>query len=114
MLMDVTTALLSSGAMFVISFVLLFLIYYFTSPLYTEYGDQKSRLYYSLVNSFYFSLVLAILFLVLPALSDSYGVLASLAVGFVIILASTLVQVYAITIFVRRGIINMKQKRRAK
>jgi hypothetical protein len=112
MLIDVSSALISTGTMFVIGSVVLFLIYYFTSPLYTEYGDKKSRLYYSLFNALYFSIVLAILFLILPPLSESSGMLVSLAVGLVIILASTLVHVYAINALVRRGIIKIKQKRR--
>jgi MFS family permease len=114
MLLNTTDALLSTGAMFSVGFVLLFLIYYITSPLYTEYGDQKSRIYYSLINAFYFSLVLAILFLVLPWLSDSYGWLMSMAVGFAIILASTLLQVFAVTQLVKRGIIRMRQKTRGR
>lgn len=114
MLMDITSALLPTGAMFVAGFVLLFLIYYFTSPIYTEYGDKKSRLYYSLFNALYFSLALAILFLVLPALSDSYGIWASIAVGLVVILASTLIQVFAVTTLVKRGIIKMRQKKRGR
>ncbi|BAI60252.1 conserved hypothetical protein [Methanocella paludicola SANAE] len=112
MLMDVSSALISTGTMFVIGSVVLFLIYYFTSPLYTEYGDKRSRLYYSLFNALYFSIVLAILFLILPSLSESSGMLISLAIGLVIILASTLVHVYAINVLVRRGIIKIKQKRR--
>lgn len=114
MLMDTMDAVASTGAMFSIGFVLLFLIYYFTSPLYTEYGDKKSRLYYSLLNAFYFSAVLAILFLVLPWLSDSYGLLMSMAVGFAIILASTLTQVFAVSQLVKRGIIRMRQKKRGR
>ncbi len=114
MLIDITAALASTAVTFVLGCVILFLIYYFTSPLYTEYGDKKSRLYYSLVNALYFSLVLAILFLVLPPLSESYGLLVSLSVGLVIILASTLAQVYAVTILVRRGIIKIRRKTRAK
>jgi hypothetical protein len=109
-MLDTTAILLSTAAMFVIGFVLLFLIYYFTSPLYTEYGNPRSRLIYSLVNSLYFSLVLAIMFAVLPTLSDIYGVMPSLAVGVVIILISTIVQVLAISTLVRRGIIRMKRK----
>jgi hypothetical protein len=109
-MLDTTAILLSTAAMFVIGFVLLFLIYYFTSTLYTEYGNARSRLYYSLVNSFYFSLVLAIMFALLPWLSDTYGVIASLGVGIVIILISTIVQVFAINTLVRRGIIRMKRK----
>ena len=112
MLMDASSTLLSTGAMFVIGFVLLFLIYYFTSPIYTEYGDRKSRLLYSIINSLYFSLVLAVLFLALPALSDRYGILASLAGGVVIIIASTTIQVLAITTLIKRRIINIRQKRR--
>lgn len=112
MLMDVSSALISTGTMFVIGSVVLFLIYYFTSPLYTEYGDKRSRLYYRLFNALYFSIVLAILFLILPSLSESSGMLISLAIGLVIILASTLVHVYAINVLVRRGIIKIKQKRR--
>lgn len=109
MLMD---PMIFTGAVFVIGFALLFLIYYFTSPIYTEYGDKKSRLYYSLVNALYFSLALAILFLALPALSDSYGILASVAVGIVIIIVSTLLHVYIITELVKRRIISIRQKRR--
>ena len=98
--------------MFLLGFVLLFLIYYFTTPIYTEYGDKKSRLYYSFINAFYFALVLAILFAILPMLSNNYGVLPSLGVGIVIIIISTMAQVYVITTLVRRGFIKMKQKRR--
>lgn len=112
--MDVSSALISTGTMFVIGSVVLFLIYYFTSPLYTEYGDKRSRLYYSLFNALYFSIVLAILFLILPSLSESSGMLISLAVGLVIILASTLVHVYTIKVLVRRGIIKIKQKKRTR
>jgi len=112
MLMDLSSTLLSTGAMFIIGFVLLFLIYYFTSPIYTDYGDRKSRLLYSIINSLYFSLVLALLFLALPALSDRYGILASLAGGVAIIVASTTIQVLAITTLVKRRIINIRQKRR--
>ena len=112
MLLDTTSSLLSTGAMFVIGFVLLFLIYYFTSPIYTEYGDKRSRLLYSLINALYFSLVLAILFLALPALSDRFGLLVSIGVGIVIILVSTLAQVFTVTTLVKRHIIRIRQKRR--
>ncbi len=112
MLMDVPAALLSTGAMFVVGFVLLFLIYYFTTTIYTEYGDKKSRLYYSLLISLSFSLILAILFLVLPALSNSYGVLIGIAAGLVIIVVATIAQVFITTVLVRRGVIKMRQKKR--
>lgn len=98
--------------MFVVGFALLFLIYYFTSPVYTEYGNSRSRLIYSFINSFYFSLVLAILFVVLPKMSETYGVLASLAAGLAIILVSTLVQVYSVAMLVKSGFLKMRPKRR--
>jgi len=115
MLVEATQDFLQSAAvMFLIGFPLLFLIYYFTSPVYTEYGDRRSRLLYSLINSFYFSLVLAILFVLLPWLSDAYGMLPSLAVGLVIILISTFTQVYAIALLVRSGFLKMRRKRRGR
>jgi len=112
MLESVVDALLSSAIVFVLAFLVLFLIYYFTSPIYTEYGDKRSRLYYCLLNSLYFSLVLTVLFAVLPGLSDSYGVLASLAVGFVIIIIATFIQVYSVAFLVRGGSLKMRQKTR--
>ena len=104
----------STATMFLLGFGLLFLIYYFTSPMYTEYGDRRSRLFYSFINSFYFSMVLAILYAVLPRLSNTHGVLASLAVGLAIILVSTIIHVYAIALLVRSGLLKMRRKRRAK
>lgn len=104
----------SAAVMFSLGFALLFLIYYFTSPVYTDYGDRRSRFLYSLINSFYFSLVLAVLFALLPRLSDTYGLLASLAVGLVIILFSTFAQVYAIALLVKSGILKMRRKKRVK
>ena len=101
-----------TAIMFLIGFALLFLIYYVTSPVYTEYGDRKSRVLYSLINSFYFALVLAILFALLPRLSDAYGVLASLAAGVVIIVVATFTQVYAVALLVRSGFLKMRQKKR--
>lgn len=99
-------------ATFVAGFVLLFLIYYFTSPLYTEYGDGKSRLRYSLVNALYFSLAIALLFLALPAVSAAYGVVAGVAAGVAIVAAGTLVHVCTVTVMARRGLIKVRQKRR--
>ncbi|HTX44292.1 MAG TPA: hypothetical protein VMC61_06140 [Methanocella sp.] len=101
-----------TAILFFVGFALLFLIYYFTSPVYTEYGDRRSRLLYSLLNSFYFSLVLAILFALLPWLSNAYGVLPSLVVGLIIILVSTFAQVYVIALLVRGGFLKMRQKKR--
>jgi hypothetical protein len=100
--------------MFFVGFALLFLIYYFTSTIYTEYGDRRSRILYSLINSLYFALVLAILFALLPGLSDAYGVLPSLAAGLAIILVSTFAQVYAIAMLVRGGFLKMRRKRRGR
>jgi hypothetical protein len=102
----------SAGVMFIVGFALLFLIYYFTSPVYTEYGNNRSRLLYSFINSFYFSLVLAILFVVLPKMSEVYGVLISLAVGLAIILVSTFAQVYAVAMLVKSGFLQMRPKKR--
>jgi hypothetical protein len=107
-------ALQSTAIMFLLGFALLFLIYYFTSPIYTEYGDRRSRLFYSFINAFYFSLVLATLFALLPWLSNAYGVLPSLAAGLVIILISTFAQVYSIALLVKSGFLKMRRKRRAK
>ncbi|MDI6898034.1 hypothetical protein [Methanocella conradii] len=112
MLESIVDILLSTAIVFALAFGVLFIIYYFTSPIYTEYGDKRSRLYYSLLNSLYFSLVLAILFAVLPGLSNSYGVLVSLAVGLVIILITTAIQVYAVAALVRGGFLKMRQKTR--
>lgn len=115
MLLETAESLLQSTAiMFLLCFALLFLIYYVTSPMYTEYDDRKSRLFYSFINSFYYSLVLAILFGVLPPLSDTYGVLASIAMGIVIILVTTITQIYAIALLVRSGLLKMRRKRRVK
>jgi MFS family permease len=115
MLAETTGNILQSTAvMFLLGFALLFLIYYFTSPVYTEYGDRKSRLFYSFINAFFFSLVLAILFVLLPRLSDAYGVLPSLAAGLALILISTFAQVYAIALLVKSGFLKMRRKRRAK
>ncbi len=107
-----TIALYSVAVMFVFGFILLFLIYYFTSPLYTVYGDKKSRLYYSLINSFYFSLLLTILFTALTILSNGIGMIASLIVCGVAILVGSALQVYIISELVKRDIIKMRQKRR--
>jgi hypothetical protein len=104
----------STAVMFLLGLALLFLIYYFTSPVYTEYGDRRSRLFYSFINAFYFSLVLAVLFVLLPRLSDLYGVLPSLAAGLAIILVSTFTQVYAIALLVKSGFLKMRRKRRGK
>jgi hypothetical protein len=113
MLMETTTSsLYSIAVMFFVGFFMLFLIYYFTSPIYTIYGDKKSRLYYSLVNSLYFSLLVTILFSVLTMLMDSIGMIASLVICGIAILAGTIFQVYLIAELVKRNIINMRQKRR--
>jgi hypothetical protein len=114
MLMEIGSLLLSTAVMFVFGFVALFLIYYFTTPIYTLYGDKKSRLYYSLINSAYFSLILAILFSLLPAISESSGLVLALAVGIVVILIGTVLQVYFISSLAKRGIIKMRQKPRRK
>ncbi len=113
MLLDlVTSTLLSTTVMFVLGFALLFLIYYYTSPFYTEYGDRRSRLYYSLINSFYFSFVLAVLFAVLPSLSETYGLIASLLVGMAIVLVATITQIYVITTLAKRGVLKIRRKKR--
>ena len=109
---NTTTALYSIAVMFFVGFFLLFLIYYFTSPLYTVYGDKRSRLYYSLFNSFYFSLLLTILFSVLTMFMDSIGMIATVIVCGIAILAGTALQVYIIAELVKRDIIVMRQKRR--
>ena len=114
MLGDLWGILQPTAITFLLGFALLFLIYYFTSPLYTEYGDGRSRLLYSFINSFYFSLVLAVLFAVLPKLSDIYGVLPSLAAGLAIILVSTLAQVYSIAFLVKGGFLKIGRKRKGK
>jgi hypothetical protein len=115
MLMDYAAAtLISAAAMFVIGFVVLFLIYYFTSPIYTEYGNRQSRLYYSLFNSLYFSIILAVLYAVLPTLSGSMGMIPSLGVGVIIIFIGTMAQVYIISALVKRGLIRMRPKARGR
>jgi hypothetical protein len=112
--MTIGEVLNSAAVIFLPGLALLFLVYYFTSPVYTEYGDRRSRLFYSFINAFYFSLILTALFALLPPLSDAYGLLASLAVGLVIILVSTFAQVYAIALLVKSGFLKMRQKRRGK
>jgi hypothetical protein len=113
MLVDNTTvALYSIAVMFFVGFLMLFLIYYFTSPLYTVYGDKRSRLYYSLFNSFYFSLLLTLLFSVLTMFMDRIGMIATLAICAIAMLAGTALQVYIIAELVKRNIIVMRQKRR--
>ncbi len=107
-------AIPSTAIMFLLGFAILFLIYYFTSPIYTEYDDRRSRALYSFINAFFFSLVLAVLFALLPRLSDAYGVLPSIAVGLAIIFVSTLAQVYAIAMLVKNGILKMRRKRRGR
>ncbi len=114
MLAETAGALSATAIMFLLGFALLFLIYYFTTPVYTEYDDRRSRLFYSLINAFYFSLVLAVLFALLPRLSDIYGVLPSLAVGLAIVLISTFAQVYTIAFLVKNGFLKMRRKRRLK
>jgi len=112
--METGTMLLSTVAMFIFGFVALFLIYYFTTPIYTQYGDKKSRLYYSLINSAYFSLILAVLFSMLPAISESCGLVLALAVGIVVILVGTVLQVYFVSSLAKKGVIKMRQKPRVK
>ncbi len=102
----------SIAVMFFFGFLLLFVIYYFTSPLYTIYGDKKSRLYYSLINSFYFSLLLTILFSVLTIFSSSIGMIASLVICGLAILIGTALQAYIIAELLKRNVIKMRQKRR--
>ncbi len=115
MLAETTGNILQSAAiMFLLCFAILFIIYYFTSPVYTEYGDRRSRLLYCLVNSLFFSLALAILFAMLPRISDAYGLLASLAAGLAIILVSTFVQVYTIAMLVKSGVLKMRRKSKVK
>jgi hypothetical protein len=104
--------LLPTAITFVVGFSLLFLIYYFTSPLYTEYGDGRSRLFYSLINSLYFSIALAILFVLLPWLSNAYGIIASLAAGVAVIIVSTSSQVYIVARLVRSGFLKVRQRRK--
>lgn len=113
MLTEITTLdMYSIAVMFFFGFFLLFVIYYFTSPIYTIYGDKKSRLYYSLINSLYFSLMLTILFSVLTIFSSSIGMIASILVCGLAILVGTALQVYIIAELIKRDIIKMRQKRR--
>lgn len=105
-----SNAVLSTIVMFVLGFVLLFLLYYFTSPFYTQYADKRSRLIYSGVNAVYFALVLALFFAILPGLSVQYGTIPSLVVGIVIAFLATGIQVYVISTLVKRGYIKMRRK----
>lgn len=111
MILDINTGVLvSTAVMFVLGFLILFVIYYFTAPFTTEFGDKRSRTVYSLVNALYFSIVLSIGFAILPGLSTAYGVISSLLVGLVIVFVFTVVQVLVISELVKRGILKMRRK----
>ncbi len=107
-------ALSNTAIIFLATFALLFLIYYYTSPVYTEYGDRRSRLLYSIINAFFFSLVLAVLFALLPWLSGAYGMLPGLAAGLAIVLITTFAQVYTIAFLVKGGVLKMRRKARGR
>lgn len=102
--------LVSAAVMFILGFVILFVIYYFTSPFSAKFDDRRSRIVYSLVNALYFSLVLAIGFAILPSLYSSYGIIAALVACLVVVFLFTAVQIYAIGELVKRGILKMHSK----
>lgn len=114
MILDTTQAtLISAAIMFILGFLILLVIYYFTSPFSATFEDRKSRVIYSIVNALYFSLVLSIGFALLPSLYSSYGLIAALIACLVVVFLFTGVQVYAIGELVKRGILKMHSKTRA-
>jgi len=114
MILDSNTwaMLVSAAVMFILGFVILFVIYYFTAPFSAKFDDRRSRIVYSIVNGLYFSLVLAIGFSILPILYSNYGIIVALIACLVVVFLFTAVQIYAIGELVKRGILKMHSKTR--
>ena len=112
MTLDIVQTFLSAAVMLVLGFVILFIIYYFTSPFSARFDDKRSRVLYSLVNALYFALVLAIGFTILPILYSNNGMIIALVACLIIVFVFTGVQVYVLGELAKRGILRMHSKTR--
>lgn len=110
MLAITSSPLVSAIVMFVVAWVFLFVLYYFTTTSYIEYGDRNSRIIYCLVYSLNLSLVLALGFAILPDISIKYGIIQALLIGLVMVVFFTFAQAYLIRYLVQNGIIRMHRK----
>ena len=114
MLLDTTGAAMPYiASMFLAGFLILFLMYYFMPTINTRHKNKKSKLIYSLFSALYFSLVLTILFAVLPVTLEGSGAIVTVVAGAIIVFAAVLLQIYIMRELVRRGIIVIGSKPRS-
>lgn len=110
-MLEITSLIiLQAAGMFVLAWILLFLLYYFTTPSYIEYGDKNSRYLYCAIYSLSLALVLSVGFALLPDLSLKYGFVPALLVGLIMVFIFTFAQAYIIRELVNRGTLKMVRK----
>jgi hypothetical protein len=97
-------------ALFLASWVILFLLMFLISPFFTRYGDKRSRFIYSAVYSLAFALIVGLGYGVMPVISAQYGFWIALAGAFVIVLILTMLQNYVLMNLIRRGLLKMEKK----
>ncbi len=107
---DMTNLLVTTVAVFIGSWVLLFLLCYFLTPFYTKYGDQKSRVIYSAVYSLAFAFIVGIGYGLMPVLSQQYGFWPTMLIALVIVLILTVLQNYVLNMLVDKGMLKMARK----
>ncbi|MCD1294622.1 hypothetical protein CUJ83_06365 [Methanocella sp. CWC-04] len=112
-MIEITSAIIMQAIlMFVLAWILLFALYYFTTPSYLEYGDKNSRYIYCAIYSLVLALVLAVGFAILPEISLEYGLVQALIVGLVMVFIFTFIQAYIIRELAKRGMISIRRKAR--
>ena len=112
--MDMTAAdMLYTLTMFLAGFIILFIMYYLMPTINTRHKNRKSKLIYSLFSALYFSLVLTLLFAVLPVALESSGAIVTIIAGAVIVFVAVILQIYIMRELVRRRVIQIGPKSRS-
>jgi len=109
-IMDLTSLTVTSVAVLIGSWVLLFLLCYFLTPYYIRYGDQRSRAIYSAVYSLPFAIIICLGFGVMPQVNQVYGFWPTIIVALIFVLLLTLFQNYVVSELMKRKVLKMEKK----